>query len=135
MIVKIFQNLKNRMGKMQESFSVRFLGKRCSIKRPHLMWMGEFRGFCGIIVGSLGFLSSCVGTCGTHLYFFREVRSAFELRGAPRNWSCITAGMNRASSRVEVGPSGFFSISDMDLEVSVEFEQGRQASSCVEALN
>ena len=115
--------------------NVRFLGKRCSIKRPHLMWMGEFRGFCGIIVGSLGFLSSCVGTCGTHLYFFREVRSAFELRGAPRNWSCITAGMNRASSRVEVGPSGFFSISDMDLEVSVEFEQGRQASSCVEALN
>ena len=112
-----------------------FLGKRCSVKGPHLAWRGEFRGFCGIIVGSLGFLSSCVGTCGTHLYFFREVRSAFELRGAPRNWSCITAGMNRASSRVEVGPSGFFSISDMDLEVSVEFEQGRQASSCVEALN
>ena len=115
--------------------NVRFLGKHCSIKRPHLVWMGEFRGFCGIVVGSLGFLSSCVGTCGTRSCFLREVRSAFELRGAPRDLSHITAWMNRASSRVEAGTSGLFSISDIHLEVSVKFEQGRQASSCVEALN
>ena len=43
--------------------------------------------------------------------------------------------MNRASSRVEVGTSGFLSISDIHLEVSVEFEQGRQDSSCLQTLN
>ena len=43
--------------------------------------------------------------------------------------------MNRASSRVEAGTSGFLSISDINLGVSVEFEQGSQASSCVEAWN
>ena len=41
----------------------------------------------------------------------------------------------RASSRVEAGTSGFLSISDINLGVSVEFEQGSQASSCVEAWN
>ena len=43
--------------------------------------------------------------------------------------------MNRASSRVEVETSGFLSISDIDLGVSVEFEQGSQALSFVEAWN
>ena len=43
--------------------------------------------------------------------------------------------MSRASSRVEAGTSGFLSISDINLGVSVEFEQGSQASSCVEAWN
>ena len=104
-------------------------------KGPHLVWRGEFHGSCGVVLGSLGFLLSCVGTWSTRLCFLREVRSAFKLRGAPRDSSRITAGMNRASSRVEEGTSGILSISDIHLEVSVEFEQGRQASSCVEALN
>ena len=43
--------------------------------------------------------------------------------------------MNRASSRVEAGTSGFLSISDIDLGVSVELEQGSQALSYVEAWN
>ena len=43
--------------------------------------------------------------------------------------------MNRASSRVEVGTSGFLSISHIDLGVSVELEQGSQVLSCVEAWN
>ena len=43
--------------------------------------------------------------------------------------------MNKASSRVEAGTSGFLSISDIDLGVSAELEQGSQASSCVEARN
>ena len=85
--------------------------------------------------GSLRFLSSCAGTLGTHSCFVGEVRSAFLLRGAPRDSYHIAVGMNRASSRVEAGTSGFLSISDTDLTVSVEFKQGRQASSCVEALN
>ena len=43
--------------------------------------------------------------------------------------------MNRASSRVEVGTSGYLSISDIDLGVCDELEHGSQASSCVEAWN
>ena len=96
---------------------------------------GRISWFFGVVVGSLRFLSSCVGTWGTRSCFIREVRSAFELQGALRDSSHITVGMNRASSRVKVGTSGFLSISDTDLTVSVEFEQGRQTSSCVEALN
>ena len=49
--------------------------------------------------------------------------------------SCIAAGMNTASSRIEAGTSGFLSISDINLGVSVQSEQGRQALSCVEAWN
>ena len=47
----------------------------------------------------------------------------------------ITAGMNRASSLVEAGTSGFLSISDCDRRVSAELEQGSQASSSIEARN
>ena len=43
--------------------------------------------------------------------------------------------MNMASSRVEAGTSVFLSVSEMDLGVSVDFEQGRQALACVEAWN
>ena len=91
--------------------------------------------FFGVVLGSLGFLSSCMGTWGTRSCFLREVRSAFELRGAPRDSSRITAGMNRASSRVEAGTSGILFISGIHLEVSVEFEQGRQDSSYLQTLN
>ena len=43
--------------------------------------------------------------------------------------------MNRASSRVEAGTSGFLSISDFDCRASAELEQESQASSCVEEWN
>ena len=43
--------------------------------------------------------------------------------------------MSRASSRVEAETSVFLTISDIDLGVSVEYEQERQALSCVEAWN
>ena len=65
----------------------------------------------------------------------REVRSALVLRGAPRDSSHIAARMNRASSRVEVGTSGFLSISDYDRRVSAELEHESQALSCVEEWN
>lgn len=59
--------------------------------------------------------------------FLSDVRSPFELRGAlgipPRH-----CRMNRASSPVEAGTSGFLSISDIDLRVSVESEEGSQVS-------
>ena len=72
---------------------------------------------------------------GELLLSTREVRSPLELRGAPQDSSCIAVGMNTASSRVEAGTSGFLSISDIDLRVSADLEQGSQASSCVEARN
>ena len=65
----------------------------------------------------------------------REVRSPLVLRGAHRDSSRITAGMNRASCRVEEGTSGFLSISDIGLGVPAELKQGSQASSSVEARN
>ena len=86
-----FRVLRRNMG---------FLGKRCNVKGPHVALWGEFRHFCLVVVGSLGFLSSCMGIWGTHSCFLREVRSAFELPGALRNSSSVAAGMNRASSRV-----------------------------------
>ena len=43
--------------------------------------------------------------------------------------------MNRASSQIEVGTSGFLSNCDIERRVSAELEQGSQASSCVEAWN
>ena len=115
--------------------NVGFLGKRCSVKGPHLVWRGEFHGFFGVVLGSLGFLSSCMGTWGTRSCFLRKVRSAFELRRAPQDSSHVTVGMNRASSRVEEGTSEILSISDIHLEVSVEFEQGRQDSSYLQTLS
>ena len=78
-----------------------------------------------VVTGTSGTLSSCL----------RKVKSPFGLRGAPRDSSRITAGMNRASSRVEAGTSAILSISDIHLEVSVEFEQGRQDSSYLQTLN
>ena len=75
------------------------------------------------------------GNLGDPLMFRGGSQICFLVARDPRDSSHIAVGMNRASSRVEAGTSGFLSISDTDLMVSVEFEQGRQASSCVEALN
>ena len=40
----------------------------------------------------------------------------------------------RSSPEVEAGTSGFFSCADRDLGVPMEFQQGTQASSCVETM-
>ena len=66
---------------------------------------------------------------------FREVRSPLSLGGAPRDSPCITAGLKKASTRVEAGTSGFLSISDFDPRLSAELELESQASSCVEEWN
>ena len=65
----------------------------------------------------------------------REVRFPLALRGAPWDSSHIAAGMNMASSLVEARTSGFLSISDFKIRVSVELEQESQASSYVEVWN
>ena len=64
----------------------------------------------GVVAGSLGFLLSCVSTWGTRSCLLREVRSPLALRGPPRDSLCIASGINRASSRVEMGTSVFLSI-------------------------
>ena len=46
---------------------------------------------------------------------------SFVMRGAPRDSSSFASGMNRASSRVEAGTSGFLSISDFDPRVSADW--------------
>ena len=46
----------------------------------------------------------------------------FGVARAPWDSLCITAGMNRASSREDMGTSGFLSIFDIDLGVSAELE-------------
>ena len=76
-----------------------------------------------------------MSTWGTCACLLREVRSPSVLRGAPRDSSHIASGMNRASSLFEAGTSGVLSISDIDVGVSAELEQGSQASSCVEEWN
>jgi len=48
---------------------------------------------------------------------------SLDMRGAPRDSLHITAGMNRASSRVEAEISGFLSISDFDRRVSAELNR------------
>ena len=101
-----------------------FLCKCCSVKGSPQVWKEEFRGLHGVVEESLGFLSSCMSTWGIHSCLLREVRSLLALQGAPWNSSCITAGMNRASSRVEAGTSGFLSISNLDLGLSAELDQG-----------
>ena len=72
---------------------------------------------------------------GDPLHLLREVRSPLVLQGAPQDSSLRAIGLNRASSRVEVGTLVFLSISDIGLGVPAELKQGSQASSSVEARN
>ena len=72
---------------------------------------------------------------GDRSCLLREDRSPLVFRGAPRDSSCIAAGVNRASTLVKAGTSGFLSISDFDLRISAELEQESQASFCVEEWN
>ena len=115
--------------------NVGFLWKCCSVKGPPPAFRGEFHALHGVVAGNLGFLSSCMSTWGTCSCLLREVRSPLVLRGAPRDSSRITAGMNRASSRVEAGTSGFLPCSDVGLRVCMPFQTGSQVSTCMEAWN
>ena len=83
-----------------------FLWKCCSVNGPVQSCRGEFRELGGVLLGSLGVLSSCMSTWRTRLCLLREVRSPLSLQGAPRDSSYIPAWMNRTSSRVEAGTSG-----------------------------
>ena len=71
------------------------------------------------------------GTSGTRSSCFRKVLSTCELRGASLDSSPVGTG-SRSSPGVEARTSRFLSCTDRDLSVPMEFQQGTQASSCVE---
>ena len=83
-----------------------FLWKHCIVQGPPEACRGELRGLRGVVPESLGFLSSCVLTCGTRSCLLREVRSPLAMRGATRDSLCIAAGMNRASVELRREPQG-----------------------------
>ena len=68
-------------------------------------------------------LELCV-TLGTRWCLLREVRYPLALQGAPQDSWRIAAGMNRASSRVEVVTPGFLYISDIDLVCLQSWNRG-----------
>ena len=111
-----------------------FLWKCCSIKGPPQSCRGEFRGLHGVMAGSLGFLLSCMSTRGS-AHVSSGKSDLFGVGKGPSGFLAHHCRVNRASSRVEAGTSGFLSISEINLRVSVELEQGSQASSCVEPRN
>ena len=65
----------------------------CSGIRPHLALRGESNFFFSeLLQEALGSSRDAMGTSGNLSCFLGEVRSAFELRGAPRDSSLVTAG-------------------------------------------
>ena len=72
---------------------------------------------------------------GDHSCLLRKVRSPLSLQRPPRDSSLIAPGMNRASSRVEAGNSGFLSISDFYPKGFCRLEPESQALDCVEEWN
>ena len=73
-----------------------------------------------------------MGTSGTCWRGFRKVQSLCDLPEASRDSFAVTAWV-KVPSGVEAGTSGFLSSADMDLGVPLEFPEGSQASSRVEA--
>ena len=112
-----------------------FLWKCCSIKGPPPSMQGRISWFAWSCGGKLRVPLELRVNLGTRSCLLREVRSPLVLRGALRDSSCSPAGMNRASSQVEAGNSGFLSISHIDLRVSAELKYGSPALSWVEARN
>ena len=74
-----------------------------------------------------------MGTSGTRLCCFRKVQSPCELQGVSLDSSPVGTG-SRSSPGVEAKTLGFLSCTDRDIGVPMEFQQGTQASSCVETM-
>ena len=109
---------------------VGFLLRCHSRKGFHLSFRGESSCFSRVVAGDMVFLSSYNGDLRDLLVLPHEsqvsIRVARGLLGFLFSWS------RRSSSGVEARTSGFLSSAYMDLGVPMEFQQGRQASSCVE---
>ena len=73
-----------------------------------------------------------MGTSGTCWRGFRKVQSLCDLPEASRDSFAVAAWV-KVPPGVEAGTSGFLSSADMDLGVPLEFPEGSQASSRVEA--
>ena len=90
-------------------------------KRASSSMQGRISWFVWSYGGKLSIPLELRVDLGDRSCLLREVRSPLSLRGAPWDSSRITAGMNRASYRVEAGTSGFLSISDFDPRVSADW--------------
>ena len=110
---------------------VGFLSRCCSGKGPHLALRGECPCFSQVVAGYLKFLSSSNGDLRDPLVFPAKsqasIRVASGFSGFLSSW-CRGIG----TPWVETGTSGLLSRSDMALGVPMGFQQGSQASSCVE---
>ena len=100
-------------------------------KGPHLALRGECPCFSQVVAGYLKFLSSSDRDLRDPLIFHAKsqasIRVASGFSGFLSSW-CRGIG----PPWVEAGTSGLLSRSDMALGVPMGFQQGSQASSCVE---
>ena len=83
------------------------------------------------MAGNQGFLSSYYGDLRDPPMFLRKVKSHAICKG-PLGIPLQSVQDPRYLSGAEAGTSGFLSSADMELGLPVEFQQGSQASSCVE---
>ena len=95
---------------------------------------GESQGLSRFVAGNPGFPRLVMMTSGNFSWCLWKVRNTVDLRVASPNPLGLVQ-WKRASSRVEVGTSGFLSCSDMGLGVCMPFQTGSQVSTCVEAWN
>ena len=99
---------------------VGFLSRPCSGEGPHLALRGESLGVSRVVIGNLGFLSSCNGDLKP-TRVASEKSSLHSSCEGPLRIPLQSVQGHTASSRVEARTSGFLSSSDMDLEVPMEF--------------
>ena len=92
--------------------NVGFLLRHCSGKGSHLRLRRESRGFYELPQDTWNSSRVATGTSGTRSCCLRKVKSPFELGGASRDSSLVSAG-HKALSRVEFGTSGFLFSSDI----------------------
>ena len=81
----------------QASFSVArgslgFLSSHCRVISPHFVMSWGSWGTSMLHNETRGSYQVVMGTSGNIVYFLREVRPSFELRGTHQISSCVTAG-------------------------------------------
>ena len=114
--------------------NVGFLWRQCSGKGPHLALSGESRGFSRVLVGILGYLSSCDRDLRDPLVLLQRSRVSFrDSRGTSGFLSsrCRQIGLCLQCT----GNSVFLSSSNRDLGLFINVHLESQASSSVEAWN
>ena len=96
---------------------------------------GESRGFSRVAAGIPGFPRLVTVTSGNFSWCLWEVRNTVELGEGPLGTPLGLVQWKSASSRVDVGTSGFLSCINVSLGVCMLFQTGSQVLTCVEAWN